>query len=96
MNPNPAITALAMLAGQRENVMGGDAPVKQIQKLTKYDLARLKAAEAKRERKKQKRIEDVNDEMLAEASRRGLRLRSACQVRSNGLGFLFGECESAA
>ncbi len=56
-NHNPAMTGLAMLAGQRE---GGDAPVEQMRpvavRFTKYDMARIKASKAKRERKNQKRI----------------------------------------
>ncbi len=34
---------------------------------------------------------DVNDAMLAEADRQGLRIRSATRLRSNNLGFLFGD-----
>ncbi len=37
------------------------------------------------------RTHDVNDEMLAEENRRGLRVRFVNRVRCNGLGFLFGE-----
>ncbi len=36
-------------------------------------------------------IGDVNDEMLSEENRRGLRVRFVNRVRCNGLGFLFGE-----
>lgn len=36
-------------------------------------------------------IDDPNDDLLAEASRRGLRLYSASCVRCDGLSFLFGE-----
>ena len=37
---------------------------------------------------------DVNDEMLAKEYRRGLRVRSSCRGRCDGLGFIVGECHS--
>ncbi len=37
------------------------------------------------------RTHDVNDEMLAEEYRRGLRVRHCSRIHCDGLGFLFGE-----